>query len=154
MRIRIRNPRGNILTWGRLIVYFSSAWEQTWHTPCHTYCRCQWDIGRKKIQNFWKVCLMDRGWKLTVWIVYKGWITCTSAVSPTGNSHGPFRVRLKKKLMKLKMFLMLLAICDTHRKLDHFNIIDLLETPPPPSRQDLICSKPNWQQPRPFNSSV
>jgi hypothetical protein len=49
--------------------------------------------------------------------------------NPTGNSHGPLGVQFRKKRMKLKMFLMLLAISVAHRKIDHFNISNLLKAP-------------------------
>jgi hypothetical protein len=49
--------------------------------------------------------------------------------NPTNNSHGSLGVQFRKKRMKLKMFLMLLAISVGHRKIDHFNISDHLEAP-------------------------
>jgi hypothetical protein len=52
-----------------------------------------------------------------------------SVVSPTGNSHGPLIGQCRIKLMKLKMFLMILAISVDHRKIDHFNISNLLKPP-------------------------
>ncbi len=56
----------------------------------------------------------------------------------TGNSHGSLGVQFRKKHMKLKMFLMLLAISVAHQKIDHFNISNLLKVPP--YRHELICS--------------
>jgi hypothetical protein len=41
--------------------------------------------------------------------------------------------------MKQTMLLMLLAMCVAHRKIDHFNIFDLLE---PPFSANLICCSP------------
>ena len=54
--------------------------------------------------------------------------------------HSPWGVQFRKKCMKLKMFLKILAISVAHRKIDQFNISDHLKTHP--SRQDRICSNP------------
>jgi hypothetical protein len=75
----------------------------------------------------------------------------SSSESPTGNSYGSFGVQFRKK-----MLLMLMAMSVAHRRVDNFNIIDLLEPPYPPFSADLVCTLqyPNNSHPRPFNSSV
>jgi hypothetical protein len=51
--------------------------------------------------------------------------------NPTNNSHGPLGVQFRKKHMKLKMFLMILAISVAHRKIDQFNVSDHLKASTP-----------------------
>jgi hypothetical protein len=50
--------------------------------------------------------------------------------NPTNNSHGPLGVQFRKKRMKLKMFLKILAISVVHRKIYQFNIRDHLKALP------------------------
>ncbi len=62
-------------------------------------------------------------------------IICSFEVPPpllcsnqTGNGNSPLGVQFRKILMILKMFLVLLAISKAYRKIDHFNIFDLLKS--------------------------